>query len=142
MLNLIMNDNKLAYLAGLFDGEGAIYMSGRKIGASVVMSFTNTNLALCELFRERWGGNISNQLPKNSNKAKQVNRWYRMGRNAKPCLEELCQFLIAKKPLALLALQYLDAQIGSGNVGSAEKHIKKLKLSQSIYKGQQRQRLL
>lgn len=69
---------KLAYLAGIIDGEGTIYIGrvtrkrkcGIKVHYQTVMQVSNTDKCLIEWLKEHFGGTMSQytpgQLPKNS----------------------------------------------------------------------------
>lgn len=138
-----MNKEMTAYLAGLFDGEGSIHMSGRDYKSSVVVTVTNTDISVCRLFADEWGGNVgSYRHTSMSAFSKQINRWYRAGQNAKPFLESLLPYLRIKKPIAELALKLLELRPGAGHLLSSETISQRLKLIHAIYNAQQRQHLM
>ena len=100
-----MREVSIEYLTGLFDGEGAVYMSGREYRNAVVVSFTNTNKELAELFRVRWGGKVHGFQPK---KGRLIYKWNRCQFQAKPFIEAILPFSIEKKELLELALKYIE----------------------------------
>ena len=134
-----MTDNEiLAYMAGLFDGEGSIHMSGRYRRATIVTTFTNTDIKLCQVFSNKWGGNISSAQPPNG---KQIFRWYRCGQKVKPFLDAISPYAIGKRRLIELALKWLSLKGKSGQPLKAEILKQRQTIAQSIYT-LQRHRLL
>lgn len=90
---------QLAYLAGIIDGEGSIYIGNfsknKKTGAKyyqTAIEVTNTEKLLIDWLLENFGGRsytyTKNQLPKNSNK--EVYRWIIAG----DLLTNLCHLLL------------------------------------------------
>ncbi len=138
----MVSKERLAYQAGLFDGEGSIYMTGREVGSTITVTLTNTNWQLCQIFVEAWGGKISKQVPKNMERAKEVYRWYRSGKRAVPFLEAIMPYLVAKKNLAKLSLRYIALQVKSGNRYPIDILSQREQLAQAIYNAQPKQRLL
>lgn len=134
-----MNKEEIAYMAGLFDGEGSIHMTGRNTGATVTIAFTNTDEQLCNLFSRHWGGNVSSTQPK---KGRQLLRWYRSGKQAKTFLEDIKKYAIAKQDLITLALQFIDLTGYSGRTISPDILKQRHILSQAIYSKQKNRLLL
>ena len=101
------------YCAGLFDGEGAIYMSGHKSTSTVVLSVTNTNKKLCQIFYDCWDGRLHQYQQSNPN-AQPIWRWFLHGKKAKVFLLAIQPYSIEKHPLIDLALQYIETINNTG----------------------------
>ena len=87
------------YMAGLFDGEGSLYLT-QKTGGSLAVKLTNTNRKVIELVVMHWGGNIQTIIPTIKNKLKKpLYRWCVYGRKALPFLYAISPYSIIKKPL-------------------------------------------
>lgn len=93
---------ELAYLAGFFDGEGCITLSGPSrlwdgsrggVGRSLVLKVTNTDRASLEPW-ERWGGGIVAYRPRGNRLP--CWRWACRGQQAVDCLRELRPYLRVK----------------------------------------------
>jgi len=131
-----MKDSELLpYMAGLFDGEGSIHLSNKARNATIVVTFTNTNLLLCQIFAAAWGGHISSAQPKNKN-ARRIYRWYRFGKTAVPFLKVIFSYSIGKKELAELAIQYIEAGVGSGRSFSNAQIQRRQQLAEAIFNHQ------
>ena len=96
----------IAYAAGIFDGEGSIYLSKRHNG-SLAVKVTNTDKRLCQLFYEHWKGSLQEIKPNVPNH-KTLYRWYIYGQKAKPLLLALKPYSIHKAELISLALKLLN----------------------------------
>jgi hypothetical protein len=101
----------LAYLAGLFDGEGwfGITCYARKdcrhpalqLRACVEMR----ELALVELYRDRFGGTVVGR-PKQSPRHSPTFRWTAVGENAAAFAEAVRPYLLAKLLPAAVAVEF------------------------------------
>jgi len=97
-----------AYLAGLIDGEGSISVM-RQGGkpAAVRVRFNNTDEAVIDWVLIRFGGILGEA---NSNSSYGKRTCYRLdwnSVNAIPVLEGTLPYLVIKRQLALVALEYL-----------------------------------
>ena len=112
---------EIAYLAGLFDGEGSITMYWANINNPKYapqrkqrgtfqgnMNVTSTNTEVLELFKERFGGNINKRKAKYTTGKKTIYSWSRFGHGAKAALEILLPYLIIKKETAEDFIEYFS----------------------------------
>lgn len=111
-----MKSEELAYMAGLFDGEGSIYIgkasSHRQQLYSVCLSITNTDKDVLQWAVEHFGGAVSLK-PAERAHYKTRYLWRAQAiRNTAIVLEQILPFLKIKKQQALLALRFLKLQIG------------------------------
>jgi len=102
-LNLIEYDipnEKLAYLAGIIDGEGCIHINTRDNQAySYQLSITSTDLILLDWIKEIFGGKIYGPFKGKSNK-QYFYTWHAHGLLGKQILELTLPFLIIKNKSA------------------------------------------
>lgn len=93
----------LAYLAGLFDGEGSISIGNRSPSFSLRIRITNTNLEVLEWVTELYGGNI-----RRKNRVRPHHKacweWILRDRKAAQALTQFYPFMIVKKPQAQLVV--------------------------------------
>ena len=121
---------EIAYLAGIIDGEGSIYIgnfsSNPKTGNKYYqtnMEVTNTEKSLIDWLHSTFGGHINaytaKQTPKNSRKA--VWRWIASGERMTHLCEMILPFLICKVPQANIMLKmrstYTKLQHKKGSQG-------------------------
>lgn len=105
--NFTMEDKELiAYAAGIFDGEGSIYLS-RRYNGTLIVKVVNTDRRLCQLFSDRWGGTVYEIESKVSNH-KTIYRWSLYGKKAKPFLLDIQPYLIHKADLLVKGLEYIS----------------------------------
>ena len=89
---------ELAYLAGLFDGEGSLGLKRYKpkgknahVRIDPRVSVTNTRLELVEPFQKAFGGSVYHQ--KRSLVWQEVNSWEALSSNAISCIKALLPYL-------------------------------------------------
>lgn len=106
----------LAYVAGLFDGEGSIVIGynkpdiarGRKVPSYwLQVGITNTDRSLIDWLLSTFGGHVSD----NSHSPSRKNQrpcwaWRTMGTQAKVFLQDISPYLRIKKDQALLAIEF------------------------------------
>ena len=108
-----------AYAAGLFDGEGCVFInrSRRKgyqradgqlspgyLSYTLVVTVTNSCYAVLEMLQNRWGGAI---IPKSSLRARRpIWNWQANRAAAVPFLRDIYPFAIAKSDQIEIALAY------------------------------------
>ena len=104
----MLSRTEWAYLAGLIDGEGSITIMRQKgKPAAVRVRFNNTDEAVIEWVISRFGG-LKCEANSNSSYGKKIcHRLDWNSVNAIPILEGVLPFLVIKKQLALIALEYL-----------------------------------
>jgi hypothetical protein len=128
-----VTDAECAYAAGLFDGEGTVWVGLAKL--QVV--WTNTNLTLLRWIQERWGGAIYKQTPHGlANTAHPV---YQLRQNSlaeqAAVLRDMEPFLVQKGALARNALAFADLKKrwgGSPPAGELVRLAKQHKLLRGI----------
>lgn len=92
---------QLAYMAGYFDGEGSIYITGPKRYATIKAGINSADLSTLKLFQATFGGRLK-PVPKRSKNRLQYS-WVLSGPQAQKALEALEPFLIAKRLSAVKA---------------------------------------
>lgn len=106
-----MSPEEVAWLAGVFDGEGTVRWPRRRKVTTVALSMTNTSLKLLERLREVSGTGIitdrshSRRSPLHS----PVWVWTCHGQNAKDILRKIEPWLIVKQEAAHVALGIIEA---------------------------------
>jgi hypothetical protein len=104
---------KLAWMAGIVDGEGCIYLakSERKDRPSVTfkqsLGVSNCNLKILNEFQNRWGGVIYTYIDKRPNYSNN-SQWHCKQSMIEPVLKELLPFLVGKTEQANLVLDYIE----------------------------------
>jgi intein/homing endonuclease len=89
---------EIAYLAGLFDGDGCV----RIVGHQPIISITNKDLPTLIEIRSTWGGSI--RKPGNG-----AHRWELTGAEATSILLGMLPFISAKRAQVTLVLDYSPA---------------------------------
>lgn len=114
-----------AYLAGIIDGEGSIYIgnfsSNPKTGTlhyQTNIEITNTDESLMIWIRDTFGGRIyaytAKQTPKNSRK--KVFRWIATGELLTHLCKGIFPYLIAKLPQCKIMLKMRETFKGTGAI--------------------------
>ena len=121
-----METTRIAYLAGLFDGEGCIRinraMSKKTLATmeratpdyDLAVHMTNQCLEVIEPFKENWGGYV--YANKRDNR-KICFQWILYGRKAEEMIRLLQPYLIIKREKAILALEYQKYYISTKSSG-------------------------
>ena len=111
-------DNKelFAYIAGLIDGEGCIYIckekkNGRVIRYRVRLQITNTNKLLIDFLKNSIGFGYVTSGIKIRDGWKTRYDWIVMNGQARDVLNKCIPYLVIKKQQAELAFQFLDGDI-------------------------------
>jgi len=108
-----MKKTDIAYLAGMFDGEGCIVIHDRKWqtkrgllrqGFYPEICLANTNEWIIHQFRFAFGGNIYLRK-KTTTKSQAIWAWQTTSKKATRCLEVLLPYLKLKKRQAELAIE-------------------------------------
>lgn len=110
-----MNELDLAYLAGVFDGEGCISFSLRERASAkaqspnlqTIVAVQMSDRSTVELFHVRWPG-VFGKVSRARFPAhwKTQWRWVLMADDIVPFLDEIRPYLRLKRPQAELALRY------------------------------------
>lgn len=102
---MLSRRNTLSYIAGFFDGEGSIYISGSKRQLFLGISITNTDLSVLQYIQKIIGGKIS-KSPDSRENTKKLFRLRLYSQEAKQILIELLPFLHTKKQQAYLVIEF------------------------------------
>lgn len=102
-----LNEASLAYIAGLFDGEGSVTITRRKQWNYffLTITITNTNKDVISKLQELLGGSVHHKIYKNP-KYKQGWYWQANTKRAGLILEKLLPYLIIKRGKAEIAIQF------------------------------------
>lgn len=100
-------ETDIAYLAGLFDGEGTVsiceYKNKNAVGLRLRVSISNTHLPALVHIQELFGGRID---PADTRNSKPVFRLVFEGKSATFALEIMKPYLIIKKEVAEAGIQF------------------------------------
>jgi hypothetical protein len=110
----------LAYVAGLFDGEGCVNLSRNRSGCFVRVFLTNTNLELLERLKESFGGDIK-KLSGRKKGWKQAYVWRLSWSKAVSFLDSIQPWLLNKWRQAEVAFAWDANRLGRGNHDVATK---------------------
>lgn len=106
--------SELAYIAGLFDGEGHVglnrhYCAKGRTGAGrirVICQIANTDKSMIDFVQTRFPSRTYAYFNHRNSKRKNYWNWMVVGENAVLFLRAILPFLITKKERALLAIQF------------------------------------
>jgi hypothetical protein len=104
ILHLRIED--VAYIAGLFDGEGSVTTYDRGFGGRVQLrcSIVNTYLPILDWLLVTTGTGTLVKHKVYSDKHKECKTWQCYGQNAKNLLEQMLPYLIIKRDRAISAI--------------------------------------
>ena len=127
----------LEYLAGYFDGEGCICFLNKPDHkyAQLSMQIGAADRATLELFADFFGGVVKAD-PASSGK-RLIWRWGRYTTKAQAALKQLLPYLIAKRPVAELALQ-VTYESKKGVPLSSEEVVTRARVAQAVREFNQR----
>jgi hypothetical protein len=113
-----LNENEIAYAAGLFDGEGCILICRNSAGSYWLQTrVTNTNRDILEWMKHRFGGGIGTQgAAKGHKRVKPCWYWIASGNGAAAFLVHVFPHLIIKRAQARVAMQFQDRLRGTRGV--------------------------
>ena len=89
-----LKPTELAYLAGVFDGEGCVLFDR--------INVDNTNPHLLIMYRDKWGGRI--RVKKTAGEHRTCFRWTAMGNSCRDALKAMMPYLVEKKEQAEINL--------------------------------------
>ena len=95
----------LAWSAGFFDGEGCVLIKKTKKTYAIRIAVSQVNPEPINLLKTLFGGSISYQVPKNKNWSPQW-KWEQGSKAAATTLQLLLPYLIVKKDVVALALEF------------------------------------
>ena len=118
LLHSTTSPELLAYMAGLFDGEGSISITRKRYGSkartrrvwsghSVTVSIANKSLEACQLFRDAFGGTINTDR---RHQRGPVYHWQAAARIGEAALSALLPYSRIKRDRILLALEFRHLQ--------------------------------
>lgn len=107
-----MDELKVAYAAGLMDGEGSVIIHKSKRSYWLQTRITNTDRGLLEFMKRNFGGFIAKQGAAGPNsgprRTKECWYWAITTNQAAAFLVEVIPYLIVKKPQAEIAIEFQD----------------------------------
>lgn len=124
------------YIAGLFDGEGCIYLG--KNASSPCCTITNTVIFPLKMVQNQYGGRVVMQKSTKGTNNKSYYVWISTGDKAEKFLNEILPYLIIKKERAKLALMVRARPLENNKVSVVERTIRKsigLKIRSLNHKG-------
>lgn len=118
-----MNQLTIAYLAGLFDGEGCFLIAKSKVNkkhssrpfrfqAYAILQIRQK--IVCDLLQKTFGGTVSLVRRKNP-KHSDIYKWLGSGKTLDKILLHLEPFLIIKKEQAVVLLDFQSVKSATGN---------------------------
>ena len=120
-----LSDTDIAYLAGVFDGEGHISVLKDKRGHnaySLHLIINITSLETVYRFRDSFGGTVgANTSENNKRKGKPIYRWVVCGKRAESVLRTLFPYLHIKRKEAEIVFQIRS--YWHSMHGEAKKHL-------------------
>ncbi len=137
-----MESNKLAYMAGLFDGEGCIHIARihtqkRSLTFQLNCKVSMNNSSVLETYREYFGGSVRNEKQdEKHNKSGSLHSWAIFGSKAVVFLTALMPYLRIKKGQAKLAIEFQSAKrqgAENGRWGNQSKSKDKLAVEETQY---------
>jgi intein/homing endonuclease len=115
------DDEAKSYIAGIFDGEGSVYITrrirqGRSVGHTLCCSITQNLKVLVEYAQSLFGGKVvvSSRAKKKDGGEIEYYRWRIFYRKAKGFLEQIEPYLIIKKSQANLGIEFQNGCVLTG----------------------------
>jgi len=105
MLVMMEANESLAYVAGFFDGEGCLMISRNGFNSSIIAQITNSDERVIHYINALLPGHIYGQKRYGR---KKIYRLVWRGEDAIDTIELLLPYLIIKKTMANLVLEYYD----------------------------------
>ena len=111
-----MKKIEMAYFAGFFDGEGSVYAAtrwhrtkekDRRPTPTLTVCIGNTNFEVLRLHHEIFGGSLSERKNLAERRLPQM-QWMIAARQAEPYLRAIHPFLIIKREVVSVALEYIE----------------------------------
>lgn len=99
-----MDELDLAYVAGLFDGEGSIGVYEYEGRFRPRCTVSNTDLGILTWLCGAWGGRV--YVPKKHPARQQCYAWILCGRNIAGLLNDIMPYLKIKRPQAVRMLEF------------------------------------
>ena len=101
------------YAAGFVDGEGCINVASLRGRNHIRVLVVNTNLEILEMFKERWGGDISAHKRHKSH-WKIAYTWRVQHKTCLDFLNDIYPYIIIKRKQVEAAFMFFDARPGTG----------------------------
>jgi hypothetical protein len=108
-----MNETTKAYMAGIFDGEGSVFIRTRGkdgIPDSIVMTITNSDPRIMKWLKENFGGLINRSIHKGRVGRLPCWVWTVNSRLAVSILREILPYLIIKRDQTEVAIAYSETR--------------------------------
>lgn len=118
-----MKVEELAYMAGLFDGEGCVHIARihtkkRNLTYQLVCKISMYSLSTLETFETNFGGSIRKEtIHETSNKYGLLHSWAIWGNSSISFLKQLMPYLCIKKAEANLAIEFQSKKAIGANKG-------------------------
>jgi len=107
-------ESEIAYLAGLFDGEGCIHIAknkprpkGKNPYHKLMICIANTNKEIINYLYNTFGGRVNNNIPRKNEQPCQS--WFFYSQYAKVFLKMIFPFLRIKRKQAKIAIVFQDS---------------------------------
>ena len=137
-----MKVEELAYMAGLFDGEGCIHIARihtqkRNLTFQLVCKVSMYSLPTLEIFKVSFGGSIRRESSdEKHNKYGLLHSWAIWGKNSTSFLGQLMPYLRIKKAEANLAIEFQSRKAtgaSKGKWGNSGKTAEAIALEEQQY---------
>lgn len=103
-----LSDVTIAYIAGLFDGEGSVGIyelnHPKRIEFTYIATVTNTDKKILDFLKATLGGHVV--LEKRQGKSRDCYKWYAKGELAVDFFHTIHSFTITKKPQIEIAMYW------------------------------------
>ncbi|SRR6266566_5746980 len=121
-------NEEIAYLAGLFDGEGSvnIFKQPKRKDMTVPayfieISIGNTHKGVLQWVLEKFGGRLSHNAEQYTKRNHRTWRWRASSNDAYEVLVAMLPYLTVKKEQAKLAIEFRERQVAYN--GRSSKHL-------------------
>jgi hypothetical protein len=108
----IVDSHDAAYMAGLIDGEGSVYMvQTTRTSFTIHVAVTNTHMGVIEWCRTTFGGSLGKVIRKGKQREHHAPgyQWACHCRYALACLRACVPYMKIKREQALLAIDFMDS---------------------------------
>lgn len=125
-----MKTEELAYMAGMFDGEGCIHIARvhtkkRNLTYQLVCKISMYSLSTLETFKASFGGSIRREvIHEKSNKYGLLHSWAIWGNSSISFLNQLMPYLHIKKAEANLAIEFQSKKAIGASKGAWGNRVK------------------
>ena len=122
----------IAFLAGFFEGEGAMWLgydgNGKEVRIRADVAVTNNDENLLNHFKSKFGGTIHRKSKMIGEYKHYTYQWHLASKDIGPILTLMLPFLITKKEVAELLIEYRATVIGPRRRPTKEGKQKRIEL--------------